>query len=235
MQLAGDAVYPRGGWRRALRYMAYRLRRLPDPAHKIARGISAGVFTSFTPFFGLHFLIAVGVAWMLRGNVIAALLGTFVGNPLTLPIIAGVSVELGSWALGATYSMPLTQTVGAFSDVSVELWENTRAVFTGEVAHWGQVIDFMDRVFLPYLVGGVPLGILAGIVAYAISRPTLGAYQKARAGVMRKRLEKRRAEVAARVEAAAAAVASRTAATVPASRRKPRRTSPFKPASKGPT
>ena len=39
----GRALYPRGGWRRATRYIGYRLRRLPDPAHKISRGIACGV------------------------------------------------------------------------------------------------------------------------------------------------------------------------------------------------
>ncbi len=194
VEMAGDAVYPRGGWGRALRYMAYRLRRLPDPDYKIARGISAGVFTSFTPFFGLHFLIAAGVAWMLRGNILAALLATFVGNPLTFPIIAGLSVELGSRLLGVDHPIPLSQTVGAFSQVSVELWENTRSIFTPEVMHWGRFADFMGRVFLPYLVGGIGPGILAGVLAYIVSRPVIGAYQKARAAAHRKRLDKLRAD-----------------------------------------
>ena len=50
-----ETFYPRGGWGRAVRYVVHRLRRLPDPAYKISRGIAAGVFTSFTPFFGFHF------------------------------------------------------------------------------------------------------------------------------------------------------------------------------------
>jgi hypothetical protein len=56
VQIVGEAFYPRGGWTRAAWYVAHRLRRLPDPAHRISRGIFAGVFVSFTPFYGLHFL-----------------------------------------------------------------------------------------------------------------------------------------------------------------------------------
>ena len=44
-------------------------------------------------------IIAPLVAWAIRGNIVAALLGTFVGNPLTFPFIAVLSVSLGRWML----------------------------------------------------------------------------------------------------------------------------------------
>ncbi|RVT82288.1 DUF2062 domain-containing protein [Rhodobacteraceae bacterium CCMM004] len=185
--------WPRGGWARALRYMAYRLRRLPDPAHKISRGIAAGVFTSFTPLFGLHFLIAAGLAWLMRGNVLAALLATFVGNPLTFPVIAGVSVELGSRILGMDHGLPLHQTFAAFSQVSVELWFNLKAMFTDSHTDWVRFGHFMGYVFLPYLVGGLIPGIVAACLAYVASRPIIGAYQKARIKRLKNRFAKRRA------------------------------------------
>ncbi|MGB0798882.1 MAG: DUF2062 domain-containing protein, partial [Planktomarina sp.] len=82
-----EVIYPKGGWTRAYTYVKHRLHRLPGTPEQIARGIAVGVFTSFTPFYGLHFLVAAGLALMLRGSVLAALLGTFFGNPLTyIPI-----------------------------------------------------------------------------------------------------------------------------------------------------
>ena len=50
-----ELLWPRGGWARAARYVRHRLHRLPDPPERIARGIFAGVFTTFTPFYGFHF------------------------------------------------------------------------------------------------------------------------------------------------------------------------------------
>src|SRR6056297_4272605 len=78
-----EALWPRGGWARAARYVQHRLNRLPDPPERIARGIFAGVLTTFTPFYGLHFVTAAILAWVMRGNILAALLSTFFGNPLT--------------------------------------------------------------------------------------------------------------------------------------------------------
>ncbi|MEM8555187.1 MAG: DUF2062 domain-containing protein, partial [Pseudomonadota bacterium] len=63
-----DAVYPPGGWARAFNYVYHRLRRLPDPPHRIARGIAAGIFVTCSPFFGVHIFLAAILAWFVRGN-----------------------------------------------------------------------------------------------------------------------------------------------------------------------
>ena len=83
LRQAADFVYPPGGWGRAFQYVKHRVRRLPDKPERIARGIWAGVFTAFTPFYGLHFIVAVLLARIMNGNMLAALTGTFFGNPLT--------------------------------------------------------------------------------------------------------------------------------------------------------
>ena len=68
--------------------------------HKISLGVSCGVFASFTPFFGLHFVIAGLLSFLVRGNVVASLLGTFLGNPVTFPFITVFNLNLGSWLIG---------------------------------------------------------------------------------------------------------------------------------------
>ncbi|MEL6701846.1 MAG: DUF2062 domain-containing protein, partial [Pseudomonadota bacterium] len=95
-----ELVYPRGGWMRAFEYVKHRVRRLPDRPEKIARGIWAGVFTTFTPFYGLHFIVAGTIAFFMRGNVIAALLATFFGNPLTYVPIGIAALQTGHFLLG---------------------------------------------------------------------------------------------------------------------------------------
>jgi uncharacterized protein (DUF2062 family) len=203
-RIVADSFYPRGGWRRASQYVMHRLRRLPDPAHKISRGIAAGVFTSFTPFFGFHFILAATIAWALRGNILAALLATFVGNPITFPIIAAVSMEMGSWMLGSP-PVPLNRVGQAFSQAFQELWHNFTAIFTDATTHWDQLGQFFQVIFLPYLVGGIIPGVLAGVAAYYLSYPLIVTYQKAREKRKQARLEKRRRKRAeAEAEAAAA-------------------------------
>lgn len=185
---------------------------MPDPAHKISRGIAAGVFTSFTPLFGMHFFIAAFLAWGMRGNIIAALLATFAGNPLTFPLIAAVSMELGSYILGQ-HVLPLPLVLSSFSDAANDLWRNFIAVFNNDPAHWGGLRVFFERVFLPYLVGGLAPGLIAGGASYFLANPVIVAYQKARVARMKKRFAKKRERVISRrIEAEKAEVISKRAA-----------------------
>lgn len=191
LRMLADIVYPRGGWSRAVSYVLHRLRRLPDPPHKIARGVAAGVFVCFTPFYGLHFVLATIITLAMQGNIIAALLATFFGNPITFPIIAAISLELGTWMLGRHHKVVLSEVFDAFRDASVQIWANFSAIFTSETAHWDKLSVFFDTVFWPYFVGGLIPGVMAGVIAYMLARPAVAAYQKARIKRLKARYQKR--------------------------------------------
>jgi len=96
-----SVVWPKAGWRRASRYMAHRVRRLPGTPYRIAAGVASGAAVSFTPFIGLHFVAAALLALLLRGNVVASAIGTAVGNPWTFPFIWTWIYTLGQWLMGA--------------------------------------------------------------------------------------------------------------------------------------
>lgn len=204
LQTVTHWVYPRGGWTRAVRYIVHRLRRLPDAAHRISRGIACGVIASFTPFYGLHFVTAAALAWLIGGNILAAMLATFVGNPITFPVIATVSVELGTWMLGHPRVPPQDILLG-FSLASVEIWGNLAALVTPEPMRWHDTAQFFSRIFLPYLVGGIVPGILCGLAGYFMANPVIASYQKGRIKKMKQRFEaRRRAMEAAKARKAAA-------------------------------
>ena len=88
-----EFLWPRGGWSRAFHYVKHRMRRLPDDPERIARGIWVGVFTTFTPFYGVHFIVAAVLARIMQANMLAALMSTFFGNPLTYVPIGLVSLS----------------------------------------------------------------------------------------------------------------------------------------------
>ncbi len=188
--IVAEFFLPRGGWYRAAQYVIHRLSRLPDPPHRIARGIFAGVFISFTPFFGFHFLGAAAIAWAMRGNILAALLATFFGNPLTTPLIALGSVELGHWMLGGNPGFGFEEILASFSAAWTAIYGNFLALFTARQANWTGLADFFREIFLPYLVGGIGPGIVSGMACYYVSLPIVGAYQKLRDRKRRERIEK---------------------------------------------
>ena len=67
---------------RIISYYKLRLARLPDSNYAISSGFACGAMVSFTPLLGFHFVLAVVFAYLIRGNFIAALIGTVVGNCL---------------------------------------------------------------------------------------------------------------------------------------------------------
>ena len=51
-------VWPRHSWMRSGQYVMKRALRITATPYAVAMGLAAGAFTSFTPFMGLHFLLA---------------------------------------------------------------------------------------------------------------------------------------------------------------------------------
>ena len=198
MSAFGHAIWPRGGWARAFQYVKHRLRRLPGTPEQIARGVFAGAFAVFTPLFGLHFFLAAFLAWVLRGSILAALLATFIGNPLTYVPIAIISIQTGHFLLGTSPRGDVDESVFAkMSGAAGDLWHNFVAMFTPERANWHELEIFYRDVFYPWLVGGLIPGVVCGIVCYYLSVPVIRAYQKRRAAKLRKKLDKLRRQAGA--------------------------------------
>ncbi len=201
LRIIVEFFYPKGGWYRAATYVIHRIRRLPDPPDRIARGIAAGVFVCFTPFFGLHFLTAAMLAFVMRGNILAAILATFFGNPLTFPIIAEISTSLGSRMLNLPMDMHLPQIMAGFYRAFSEVWDNFQALFTQDTADWTGIVRFYRRIILPYTIGGIIPGVITASIAYGLSRPVITAYQKRRIRKLKDRYQKRMATRAAKADA----------------------------------
>lgn len=176
-----ETLAPRKGWWRGLDYINKRMRRLPDSPHRIALGFACGAFASFTPFFGLHFILAAVLAWGLRGNILAALFGTVVGNPLTFPLISGVSLYTGRWIIGQRTES------GNFEAITHAFAEGLNAIW-GTVKHWfgyGPTMldglrEFVTDIFLPYLIGGILPGLFVAAICYWTIGPVVAAYQTRR-------------------------------------------------------
>ncbi len=199
-----EFLWPRGGYSRAFQYVKHRVRRLPDSPERIARGIWAGVFTTFTPFYGLHFVVAAFIAFVMRGNIIASMMATFFGNPLTYVPIGVISLQTGHWLLGTKLTEgDKTSFGGAFVDAWRDLTDNFFAMFDEEVADWTGLRVFYDEVFVPYLIGGIMPGIIAATVCYYLATPVIRAYQKRRKGAIKAKFEALKAKAAAAKKAKA--------------------------------
>jgi uncharacterized protein (DUF2062 family) len=196
-----EFLWPRGGWARAFHYVKHRMRRLPDSPERIARGIWAGVFITFSPLFGMHFFFAVFLAKLMKGNILASLMATFVGNPVTFVFIALSSLKSGHWILGTELEQGELRSLSRkFSNAGSDLWHNVLSIFTSDTMDWSGLTIFSRDVFYPYLIGGILPGIIFATLGYYLAVPLLRAYQRRRRGAIKAKFEALKAKTAAKAE-----------------------------------
>ena len=156
-QHARELVWPSAGWRRAGKYFWYRIVRMPGTPYSIAAGLACGVAVSFTPFLGCHFIMAAIFAWIIRANLLASAIGTAAGNPYSFPFIWVLVYNVGVVLLGWEGQLDMPEEISWRF-----LWEN-----------------FVD-VFVPLLVGGVPVGAAFWLMTFFPAWYGIERYQRLR-------------------------------------------------------
>ena len=176
------AVWPRVSWRRSAQYMRHRVLRLSGSPHSVALGVAIGVGVSCTPLIGFHTLLALAIAFLAGGNLIGAALGTVFFNPLTAPFIAAAAFRLGRIFVGGP----------------------TRFRSGGDVP--ANLVDKLIHGAWPWFkqaaVGGIPLGLIAGVITYIIVVTTTSAFQRVRRERLAQRRRQKADEAAARPQTA---------------------------------
>lgn len=135
-----------------------RLLSLDDPPERTALAFAIGVFIAFSPFLGLHTIMATLAAFVFRFNKIAIYSGTFINNPiLTLVPIIIASYATGAFLLGRPLrispegidllSEPHLLTAGYYRKLGREAWE----------------------VVWPFTLGGMILSVVCSLVAYPVT------------------------------------------------------------------
>ena len=146
-----------------------RLLAIDDPPERTALAFSIGVFIAFSPFLGLHTIMATAIAFFFRFNKIAIYTGTFINNPIfTLVPIIIASYAVGAFILGRPLSIP---------DEGLELLKNPR-IFSGE--YYQQLFVQSWSIVWPFTVGAMALSVVCSLLAYPLTLRTLRAYRTLR-------------------------------------------------------
>lgn len=199
----GYILWPRTGWSRAVRYLGHRVLRLHGSPYAIAAGIACGVAISFTPLISGHFVLAAFFAWLIGGNIVAALIGTAVGNPWTFPFIWLWTFKIGS-ALGAGAGD--TSIAPNFVEVFADL---IKALLRFDLS--GDFFHKIWAVWWPMMAGSVPTMIVVWLASYLLLRPIVATYQRQRVIRRRRKAVRRAAKAEKRAKKL---MADKTAGTV---------------------
>lgn len=174
-------LWPDMGWRRLGVYLLKRLTRLSGTPYSIACGFACGSAMSFTPFVGFHIALSMLLAWLLRGHLIAAAVGTVVGNPWTFPFIWLATYKVGQILLGSAEAAPwpaVTMFKHVVTDFGELIWPTLMGENTWDALK--QVMLDVRALIWPMFIGSIPLAVIAWIVSYLPLAKAIDAFQKAR-------------------------------------------------------
>jgi uncharacterized protein len=135
-------------WRQKynIREFIKRVKTLRGDPHYVAMGMAIGVFISITPTIPFHTVIAVALAFVLKGSKPAAIIGVWFSNPITIPFF-----YLGCYHVGMLIlDKPIS--------------------FDPKLMSIQELMKMGLDVTLAMILGGVILGIIPGIAAYFITR-----------------------------------------------------------------
>jgi uncharacterized protein (DUF2062 family) len=135
-----------------------RLLAIDDPPERTALAFSIGVFIAFSPFLGLHTILATLIAFIFHFNKVAIYTGTFLNNPpLTLVPIIIASYGVGAFLMGRPWKIP---------PEGVELLKNPH-LLTGD--YYRKLFVQSLSIVLPFAVGGMVLSVVCSVIAYPLT------------------------------------------------------------------
>lgn len=151
---------------KSLRARLTAILRLDDAPWKIALGLAVGVFISCTPFYGLHTLMALLAAFVLRLNKASTVTGAWLNLPWFAPFLYGLSLKVGEFILSGGQGLPALRGKGLW-----ELAAIIRPLLTldrlGEGFLASSKLLFMASK--PLLVGTTVVGLVAGVLTYVVA------------------------------------------------------------------
>jgi uncharacterized protein (DUF2062 family) len=144
-----------------------------EPPERIAAAIALGVGVGFSPFIGVHFLLALALAYLFRLNRLDAVIGQFTGNPWTLPPVFAIGYKLGLWIL--RYDRNRVPRLN-WKPILESDWtwvlhpiDTVRVVFGGTA--------FLPRL-LSFLVGTTILAVVIALASYFAMRAVLALFHR---------------------------------------------------------
>ena len=163
--------------KRSVAYWYYKILRERGTPDFIARGWAIGLFVNFFAPQLFQTAAAIPLAFLFKGSRIAAFVGTFITNNVTLPFIYPAQCYIGGYLI----CNPLH-------------YEQIKTALK-EIIHnpsYDAIYQLGMHLVLAFFVGGAFLGIISAIPGYFIAHRLTAKYQQKR---HEQRMQKRQAKL----------------------------------------
>ena len=151
---------------RTKKYISLSIKRIKGTPQALSLGLATGIAISFTPFIGLHALLAIFISWVIGGSMAAALIGTLFGNPWTFPFIWYFTFEIGQFM---NYGFISYQQEFSFKIIKKEI--TTLLVILKNIIVFANIPELEENFeklkLIPFMiVGSIPLVFITWILSY---------------------------------------------------------------------
>lgn len=163
---------------RAKQFIKFRIIHVDDSPHRIALGVSLGLFTAFLPFLGIHTITAFALAFITRSNKVVAVLCSWLSNPLTV-----IPIFVPCYALGRAVVSIFRDSPPANIDQTSEILKQSFS-FSGMVNaltssnFWKELATLFGKIGLELTTGCLICGTTAAITSYFIIYKMIVAHRK---------------------------------------------------------
>lgn len=144
--------------RKMVRRWAETLLHIDDTPERTAAAYALGIFFGFSPFLGLHTILGVALAFILRLNRVAVLLGVYSNLPWIIAPYYTIATMGGA-------VLTHRQLPAGFRE---RLAEASHLSFT-DAALWQHIGSILEPLLWPYAVGSSVGAVLIGAVAYPVA------------------------------------------------------------------
>jgi hypothetical protein len=140
---------------------------IEDTPERTAAAFALGVFFGFSPFLGLHTILAVLLAFVLNLNRVAVLLGVYSNLPWIIGAYYASTTMLGA-------AMLRTRLPPDFADRLVALF----ALSLRQQAFWQRLGQLLRPLLWPYAVGSLIGAVCLAAAAYPVALAFLKSRKK---------------------------------------------------------
>ena len=139
-----------------------------DTPERTAAAFALGCFIGFSPFLGLHTLIALTLAFVLNLNRVAALMGVYSNLPWIIGGYYVFTTMLGAAITRVRLPPDFEQRLFALFQLSLRSEQ-----------FWSQLVTLLRPLLVPYLVGSM----IGCTIVAAIAYPAALAFVRRRRGL----------------------------------------------------
>jgi uncharacterized protein len=129
-----------------------------DSPQRTAAAFALGVFFGFSPFLGLHTILALACAFVFGLNRVAVLVGVYSNLPWILAPYYATATLGGAEVLGTRLQPGFRQQLYRLFELS--LWQGD---------FWRKLVTLMRPLLWPYTIGSLVGAVILAAVAYKVA------------------------------------------------------------------